>query len=678
MMNQPKPKPKKLKASARVPKFKWSLSSVKARLFILSLLILLVPGLLIGWITFNTSKSQIEQLLMASASENVALTNMYINNLILSREKELDVLTQEIAGELKASSGKSGPRTLAAMQDFLNEHPESKPPVLATEDGQLVTASSDLKVPQDYKPKEAQWYKEAKGKDKLIMTDPYQDALFGGIVITIAKALPDQSGVVAIQLNLEEIKQLTKDVHIGKAGYIVIYSKNKQFLLHPTNKIGTPTSPHNEVMYQPGMETGKYDYIFKDEPKKMIYTTNPTTGWKVAGNMSAIEINDLAKPVLDRTIAVISVSLLVGAIIVYFMIMSILRPLNRLRLATQKISQGDLTERVQVKKQDEIGQVGISFNQMADALHSILLEVRNSSSQLAASSSELSVSSEQTNKTSEQVVVTVQQLSAGVEQQVRFVDESSRAISEISASAQQISANAESASSTSTYSSNKATEGFIAIQSVTEQMHSIHQTVSGLAEAVKGLGERSEQVTQAIEMISAISAQTNLLSLNAAIEAARAGEQGKGFAVVAGEVRKLAEQSAVSAQQISEVVQSIQEETGHTVKAMEAAMREVKEGMDMVNVAGHSFEEIRSSIDRVVQQIQEVSSASNLMAESTAQVTESIHEVVKVAEQSNAGTQELSAAAEEQLASVQEISASAAHLSGMSEQLKSLVNQFRI
>ncbi|MCZ8514909.1 methyl-accepting chemotaxis protein [Paenibacillus filicis] len=660
---------------SKVKQIRFIFRSVKARLFISSLLILLVPGLLIGWITFNKSKSQIEELLMSSASENVALTNTYINNLVIGKEKELNVLAQLLDAEAK-SAGKTAPRYEELLSDFLKEHPGTNPPFLALENGRFLTASSDLKAPQDYKPKETPWYKEAMGKDAIILTDPYQDAMLKDMTVTLARALPDHSGVVGIHMNLQELRGLIKDVHIGQAGYIVVYSKNKQFLLHPTTKIGTTTQPHNEVMYV--QEKGSYDYIFKGEPKKMIYTTNPATGWKIAGNMSALEIDALAKPILTRTIVVIGISLLIGMLIVYFMAISILRPLSRLMQAAEKISKGDLTERVEVKKQDEIGKVGMSFNTMADALHTILLELRESSNQLAVSSNQLSVSSEQTNKASEQVVETVQMLATGTDEQVRYVDDSFKAISEISASAQQISASAESAADTSDFSSEKAKEGSGAIRSATKQMDSIHETVSLLADVVKGLGERSQEVTQIIEMISAISAQTNLLSLNAAIEAARAGEQGRGFAVVAGEVRKLAEQSAESAQQVGEVVRMIQEETDRAVRSMESTMNEVREGMDIVSAAGQSFEQIRESVDQVSVQIREVSSASVVMAESTSQVTESVQEVVKVAEQSLSRTQELSAAAQEQLASIQEISSSAAYLSKMSDQLKTVVDQFKI
>jgi methyl-accepting chemotaxis protein len=669
------PKPSSFKS------WKWksilsSFASVRGKLFLFSFLILLIPGIVIGWLTYDKSQSQIEKLLMDSATENVSLTNRYINNWMDTRQKELDSLSKQIADRMKQNANQN---LQTFLQQFLNDHPGASMPFIAMDNGTYIHGSKDAKIPANFNAREMPWYKEAANKDTVILTDPYADPISGGeLVITAAKAVPGQSAVVGFNINLEELRNLVKDVHIGQKGYIVIYTKNKQFLLHPTNKIGTPTAPHNEVMYREPNASGSYEYIFQGEPKKMIYTTNPITGWKVAGNMSTSEISDLAKPILNRTLLVVAVALLIGAITIYFIIMSIIRPLNKLVEASGKISQGDLTERVEITREDEIGKTAMSFNQMADSLHSIIKDVRDNATQLADSSSQLSANSQQNNKVSEQIAEAAQTLAAGSEKQVRSVEESTKAIAEILSSSQQIMANVASASESSKFSSDKALEGYTVLQSVSQQMNSIQQTVNRLSESVRELGSRSQKVTEIIGIIGDISSQTKLLALNAAIEAARAGEQGRGFAVVASEVRKLAEQSAVSSKQIEEDLLAIRNEIRQTSEAMETATKEVQDGMDMVLLAGQSFEAIQSSVQTVVSQIEEVASASRHMAAYTEQVSKSIESVNEVSEQSFVYSQELSAAAQEQLASVQEVTASAAYLSNMSERLKELVGRFKI
>ncbi|BCJ86548.1 hypothetical protein skT53_15330 [Effusibacillus dendaii] len=221
-------------------------------------------------------------------------------------------------------------------------------------------------------------------------------------------------------------------------------------------------------------------------------------------------------------------------------------------------------------------------------------------------------------------------------------------------------------------------EGNQAIRTAISQMNSIQNTVSGLAKVITGLGERSQEIGQIVEAITSIASQTNLLALNAAIEAARAGEHGRGFAVVADEVRKLAEQSSISAQQISELIATIQEETNKAVESMERGTKEVSEGITAVNLAGESFEQIGHSITDVSSQMQEVSAASKQMSTNSQQVIKSIDTISEITESTAAGAQNVSAASEEQLATMEEITASANALAQMAEELQKIVMKFKV
>jgi methyl-accepting chemotaxis protein len=243
---------------------------------------------------------------------------------------------------------------------------------------------------------------------------------------------------------------------------------------------------------------------------------------------------------------------------------------------------------------------------------------------------------------------------------------------------QEVAISAQNVSDSSVQASEKAREGNQAIQTAIKQMNHIHETVHGSAEIIKGLEERSKEIGQITRVITDISSQTNLLALNAAIEAARAGEHGRGFAVVADEVRKLAKQSNESAKQISDLISMIQVETNKAVQSMKTTTKEVIEGIDVVNTAGTSFEQIENVIKDVVSQIQEVSSEVEQMAFGTGQVVESINMIAKVSEETASRTQNISTATEEQSASMEEISASASSLSIMAEELQMLIRKFKV
>ncbi|MBP2242363.1 methyl-accepting chemotaxis protein [Cytobacillus eiseniae] len=372
-------------------------------------------------------------------------------------------------------------------------------------------------------------------------------------------------------------------------------------------------------------------------------------------------------------------SLVIGVMISIFLGRIISKPVVNISGMAKRISEGDLTvDEVKVKNKDEIGELAHSFNQMSHNLRELIHQVGLNAEQVAASSEQLTASAEQTTHATEQITETMQDVADGVNKQVHSVEETSQTINEMAIGIQQIAQNAQNVSSTAIDATERASEGGQILEKATGQMNSINETVNGLSIVIKGLGERSKEIDQIIEVITGIAAQTNLLALNAAIEAARAGENGRGFAVVADEVRKLAEQSAHSAQQISQLISSIQEETNKAVDSIEETTNEVVSGIGIVNTAGESFKHIERTIIEVTTQIQEVSSAVQQMAAGSEQMSHSMQTITDVSAATSSGTQGVSASIEEQLASMEEITSSADALSNMAEELQKLVGRFKI
>ncbi|MFD2445336.1 methyl-accepting chemotaxis protein [Bacillus sp. CGMCC 1.16607] len=372
-------------------------------------------------------------------------------------------------------------------------------------------------------------------------------------------------------------------------------------------------------------------------------------------------------------------SILIGMVIAYFIGQMISKPIILITNAAGKIAQGNFTnEEIKVKNKDELGNLAISFNQMSSNLRDLIGQVQINSDYVASTAEELSMSAEQTSKASEQITFTVQEIAVGVDKEFKSLEETSQTISEMAAGVHQIASNSKMVSTTALEASEKAEEGGEALKTAVKQMNSIHQTVEGLAKVIEGLGNRSKEISQIIDAITGISAQTNLLALNAAIEAARAGEHGRGFAVVADEVRKLAEQSAFSAQQISHLITSIQVETDIAVKSMNVATNEVLAGIEVINIAGDSFTQIECSVSKVAGQIQEVSSAVQQMAAGSEQLVQSMKYITQIGEMTASSTQEVSAATEEQLATMEEITSSSISLSKMAEDLQQIIGKFKI
>ncbi|MFP9130849.1 methyl-accepting chemotaxis protein [Niallia sp. BSM11] len=379
--------------------------------------------------------------------------------------------------------------------------------------------------------------------------------------------------------------------------------------------------------------------------------------------------------------AIIAVVVLIFILTIYIFVgfyLSISSTVQKLKAVTIHVADGDLETELDLQTKDEMKDVETAFNDMIQNLRSLIHHIKSSAEHLASSSAELSASAEQTSRASEQITLTVQDVAAGTEKQVESVNDSSTVVNEVSAGIQQVAANAQSVTVTAANASTNAADGEQAIQVAVNQMNSINHSVNDAALVVKELGARSLQIGEIVDVITNIAGQTNLLALNAAIEAARAGQHGQGFAVVADEVRKLAEQSASSAQQIGQLITSIQKETEKAVQTMNAATAEVTDGITAISTAGNSFAEIKGSVSEVAEQIGQVSAAAQQMLVGAEQVVGSIEVISEIAQVSSEGTQNISSITEEQLASMEEIEASSITLSRLAEELQETVSKFKV
>ena len=373
-------------------------------------------------------------------------------------------------------------------------------------------------------------------------------------------------------------------------------------------------------------------------------------------------------------------SVLIAFIIVTILNKIIVKPINNTVYLLKDIAEGegDLTNRLKVTTNDEIGELAKWFNIFIEKIHNIVRQVNEGAESVTSSSEELTATSEETTKATNQITSAIQEIAGGSESQLHGAENTAQAIKEMAKGIQHIAETSSVVSDESMKTAKEAEQGNQSIQKAVQQMNSISGLVNSTGTQVKLLGERSQEIGQIIEVITDIAEQTNLLALNAAIEAARAGEHGRGFAVVAEEVRKLADQSKKASDQIIELIQKIQDDTNRSVEAMEGVTQEVQTGKVVVNQAGEAFASILKAAQHVAEQIHEVSAISEEMSASYGEITSSITEITHIAKEASANSQHVAASSQEQLASMEEISASAESLSKMALKLQELVRKFKI
>ena len=372
------------------------------------------------------------------------------------------------------------------------------------------------------------------------------------------------------------------------------------------------------------------------------------------------------------------VGILLGFLAAFLIAYSVSRPLRRIQGAVAVTSEGDLSQKIPTRANDEPGRLARMVNAMIERISELICKTNDIIHNVSESSSQLLSRSELSASNMKAMENRAVEMKQGAALQADLTGRSKAAVGEMTVAIQQLAGNAQEVSTSASQATTRAEEGSRQVEKAVKQMTVISQTVNSTAHIVEGLSVKSQEIGQIVDLITNIATQTNLLALNAAIEAARAGDQGRGFAVVADEVRKLAEESASATKRISELIVEIQGESEKAVTAMEAGTREVSNGTEVVAVAGEAFQHIIQAISAVYEQIQEISAASEEMAASAETALDSIIQTTEAAEANSLAADSISGLVDEQMEGVQEINQAVDGLNNIVQDLQEAISFFKI
>lgn len=423
---------------------------------------------------------------------------------------------------------------------------------------------------------------------------------------------------------------------------------------------------------------------YRDETGTWISTMSSlrnTSGNVVAYLAIDFDYDIIEKELEEKSNIAIIVGLIAGAIGIGVLLLLLnhnLRPVRQLSSLSEQVAQGDLTVSLSTKRQDEIGRLANNFNGMVGNIRQLISQIQESSEQVAESSEKLKEGAAQTEQATHQVAAAIEEIAGGAEIQLKSSEESSVAMEEMAAGIQRIAEASSSAAEASSSAAEEAGQGLQVMEENERHIDSINHNVKQTVAVISKLESLSGEIGRITDAISQISSQTNILALNAAIEAARAGEHGRGFAVVSTQIRKLAEQSQQSSEQIAGLIETIQRETRQAVETMQVGAEEIDAVAGIVGGTGAAFKNIAGSIDHINQQIMEMSASAEQMSAGTEEISASISELAHISRQSSGNSQNVAAASEEQLASMGDISAAAVDLNSMARSLKETVSKFKL
>ncbi|WP_410524796.1 methyl-accepting chemotaxis protein [Pseudomonas fluorescens] len=332
------------------------------------------------------------------------------------------------------------------------------------------------------------------------------------------------------------------------------------------------------------------------------------------------------------------ICLIAGAVLVtvgmsLLLIKSITTPIGQALLVAERIAGSDLSKSVVVSGSDEAGRLLKALAQMQENLRDTIVQITDSSSQLASAAEEMSAVTEESSK--------------GMVSQNDEVNQAATAVTEMSAAVDEVARNAESASEESKRTQEFTQTGKDRVAQTLTSIQSLTGSVVSTSDQVVALSDRAQEISKVVEVIRAIAEQTNLLALNAAIEAARAGEQGRGFAVVADEVRALAHRTQQSTQEIEQMISAIQSDSRHAVEAMGLSKEQAMQSLVVAQEASASLDQIASAIVLINERNLLIATASEEQAHVAREVDRNLVSIRELSIQSAAGASQTASASNE-------------------------------
>lgn len=654
-------------------------TSINTKLAFAFFIALVVPTIIVAFISFNAAKVEIREQVNGSATQSVQAVNEYINKQVGPIKNDVSYFASKYS---QADFQTNGDWTviLKELEQYFETSEGLVSSFIGTAEGQMIQYPDlGLMNNPDFDPRTRAWYKNAEAApSEVIVATPHQSASTGEWVVTISKKLDNADAVFAANLSMKELYELVGSSKVGKTGYPFLMTTDNVMIAHPTIEGGTDVSAESWAKDVVETENASFDYDYEGDAKMMFAQTNEVTGWKVGATMYQSEITDATMPILTKTLLVVVISLVILGVFLIAIIRSITKPLVQISKAAIVMSDGDLRQDVAIDKRDEIGVLSRSFQKMSDMLSGIISHIHDKASVINSNTEELSATLLDSSKASESITVAISEVQDGLAVQSRNIERSFEALKSVSSDIHSISENTQSVTQIAQQAEGTAEVGHNIVISTQKQMATIEGTFNALSQDISTVNNYANEINEIVNVITSIADQTNLLALNASIEAARAGEHGKGFAVVAEEVRKLAEQTNSSSIQVKEIITAIQRESSKSVESMGTSLSEVTKGLEMFSQTEKNFASVKDYIINITDQLEYVQSRAQQIATNSEQVVLDMQQIEEVSYKAKEQLETVSGAAEEQLCSMEEIAATAASLEAIVDDLLQEVEQFKV
>ncbi len=693
--------------------------SIRMKVIITLIVFISLPALITGYVNYQNSQDLLESEFKSSTTGTIEEVGSAFQFFLSAQEELVNSLSEDYhlqriltdpeanpnltppvtpPGDEEDPDGEEEPvaepelesndylaRVMDTLQNTVENHESTLHAYIGTELGDMYVSPA-IDLPADFDPRGRPWYIESEESGTLTWTDPYVDEGTGGLVVSLAKPVynPDNNnfvGVSAIDLKLNVLQTLLNEVELGDSGYLILTNNEGEIIAHEDETLvsldiseAIPGLTDTLV----GNESGDYDFSREDNDFFAVYDTISGTDWKLIGVMDYGEIDENTQAILTGTLMSTGITLLIALLAGILISISITKPLKVLVSDMSKVGKGDFTTQSSISTHGEVGEVAKTLNQVTQSLRGLIQNIQNASTNVLNYADTLNHSIESTSSSSQEVTRAVEEIANGATEQASEAEKGSVMTEKLSDKFQELKTSSGQmlSASESVLSANE--KGVSTLENLNAKSDENKGAIDNIENAVIQLNEKTTSIGTILDSISAISEQTNLLALNAAIEAARAGEAGRGFAVVAEEIRKLAEQTSKSTDQISGIISDITEESNQTVTIMKDVKSANLQQAEAIGGVNTSFEDISTATRTITSKIEEINGSIDAMTQDSNEIVSVIANISAVSQQTAASSEEVTASMEQTASTLTEIEKTSGHLISLAHELNEEIAQFKV
>ncbi|MCE4936568.1 methyl-accepting chemotaxis protein [Aliivibrio fischeri] len=544
-------------------------------------IIMTVTLALLSTVQYLNMKKEVEHEVQSSIHEIVDGVRTTVNSELAGKTLLAEYVTEIAQRDLNSKT----------LETILSQPQVKKAFVLAGigfEDGHDFVSNDPTWDPQGYDARTRGWYISAKQKNGTIITEPYEDALTGEILISIATAVKSDNqfiGSIFFDLSLGSLAELVNQVELFDAGYLFIVDKAGTVIAHPDSQYNgqSMASFLPNIQLNSNLQTIEINGATHD----VSFTSIDGYPWSIGVVLDEGKVFKQINELKNDSLIYSVVAIIVSIVLMLMFITRLIRPVQTLNSAIQNVASGeaDLTQRLDTKIDPEFAPLAEGFNQFIINLQAQVTETKALSHQL--------------NQGAQKILVGANDSETAMNTQMMELEQLATAMNEMAATSVDVAGNVQSAAEYAKKADSATEHGMTVVNQTSEEITDLSTNINQAVEEVGKLEKATDSIGTILRVINDIAEQTNLLALNAAIESARAGEAGRGFAVVADEVRTLAKRTQESTTEIATMIEQLQSGAASVSSSMLSSQQRADSTVDKAKQTAEALTQIRETIQQI-------------------------------------------------------------------------------